>query len=92
MCGTCDDSIVNFMNENEDANDPNLDYNDSSECEHSKQGRKRLIGGPVEETFFTLAHSLRCFSDLTMRVLVKKKFKFFLPAEQAMTPLSIDLA
>ena len=51
MNNTCNDSIVNFVNEDEDLNDPNLDWNDSSECANSKQGRKRSIGSPAEETF-----------------------------------------
>ena len=66
------------MNENEDLSNPNVDCNDSSECVNSKQGRKRLIGSPAEETFFTLAHYLRAFSGLIVHMLVKKKFKFVL--------------
>ena len=36
MNNTCDDSIVNFMNEDEDLNNPNADWNDYSECTNSK--------------------------------------------------------
>lgn len=48
-----DDSIVNFMNEDKNLSDPDVDRNESCKCSTSKQGRKWLIGGPAEETFFT---------------------------------------
>lgn len=77
-CDEYDDSILNFMNEDKDAINPDLNHNEIEKNMNSKQGRKRLIGGPSEETFFTLSYSLRCFADMIKHMLVELKVEFVL--------------
>ena len=61
--------------------------NNVKSVESSNQGKKSLFGGPSEEKIFTLAHSLRCFSDLIAHLLVKKNLSMCLQYELTMTYL-----
>ena len=47
--------------------------------EKKKTGRKPLIGGLSSDTFFTLSHTLRAYSDIICYLLDEKKFYFVLP-------------
>ena len=43
-----------------------------------KSGQKRLYGGPTEETFFVLLHTLKAFADQITYLLSIKKIKYIL--------------
>ena len=73
-----DDSIILFMeNEelrNESDDDVKIDVNkDNVVNSNNKSGRKTLFGGPSEETFFSLAHTLRWYKDYIIYMLNEKK-------------------
>ena len=62
----CKESITLFLVENENMENIESTNNNFTSVENSNQCRKRLFGGPPEETMFTLSHSLRCFSNLLL--------------------------
>ena len=73
-----DESINYFINPEEEENKTAEPKNEPKHEKKRTAGRKRLIGGPSEETFLTLSHTLRSFSDLITYLLDKKGFKYVL--------------
>ena len=71
-CVNEDDDVISFfMDENE--------KNEEKEEYQQMQGRKALIGGLSEETFFSLSHTMRSFPDCIVELLETQKFKYVLP-------------
>jgi len=76
-----DETINYFLDPEEEADIIEESTNELLYESTSKAGRKRLIGGPSEETFFTLSHTLRAFSELIPYLLEKKNFKYILTGQ-----------
>ena len=71
-----DESIYFVLDPDEDIKNIKESNNDILEERNNKSDRKRLIGGPSEETFLTLSHALHDFSDLITCLFTKKVLKF----------------
>ena len=77
-----EDLVLHFIgNEEEfyeDQDNAVLEINKESNNKNNKVGRKKLSGGLVEETFFTLTHALSTFSDEITYLLTGKGFNYVL--------------
>ena len=51
------------------------------------RGRKKWIGGPLEETFLTLWHTLYMYSDLIKHLLIKKGLNYVLTGRSNNDPI-----
>ena len=75
---SCDDSMVHFMdNEDNTCNnyeDDNAENNKEYNNKKNKAGRKASYGGSLEETFFAFAHASRAFSDEIVCLLNRNTF------------------
>ena len=67
-----DDTIHFFLEQDENINNMSEPSIEESNKVKETRGRKKLIGGPSEETFFTLSHTLCACSDLIKHLLSKK--------------------
>ena len=87
----CDDSINYFIDSEEESIEINNNENETIEAERKKiskiPGRKSLFGGPSEETFFTLSHTLKAFADLIVYLLLVKIIKYFLASRSNNDPI-----
>ena len=82
------DAINYFMDEDEKEKISKSKSNNSNDTS-KKGGRKCLIGGLSEETFFTLSHTLKCFSDLIIDLIIKKGFEFVLSGKIDNDPIEL---
>ena len=81
-CVNEDDDVISFfMDENE--------KNEEKEEYQQTQGRKALIGGLSEETFFSLSHTMRLFPDCIVELLETHKFKHVLPGRINNDPIEM---
>ena len=77
-----DDVISVFMDENEISKS-------EEQCQLTQGGRKALIGGLSEETFFSLSHTMRSFPDCIIELLEIQKFKYVLPGRINNDPIEL---
>ena len=85
-----DDEIFTFMDNNK-STDAKCNENNNN-TEHFYQGRKGLIGGLSEETFFSSSHTLKSFADYIAELLTEKKFKHVLPRHMSNVPIEMQFS
>ena len=81
------ETIQFFLEPDENVNDISEPSTEASNKVKETRGRKKLIGGPSEETFLTLSHTLCAHSDLNKNLLSKKGLKHVLTGRSNNDPI-----